>query len=202
MDLVIIREAELLRSQLLKIKSDQGLITGKKKIYNEKEILNNLSDNLRLNFKIFIKTFTSSSIDTFLIDSCLFSLNLIISQKDSHWVTAEKVFHDLGKKIIEQGKKSSFKVEVDLNMIQKVQEKWFEGNCLDYDKTRVDSIVVEAFIRSLGVYNGQDVSSCIDFIWKKEVFIGKSLLLIPGLVLKGFDKVPNGTYRCVHFNER
>ena len=202
MDLVLIREAELLLSLLAKIKRDQGLITGKKKVYNEKEILSIISDDLRLNFKMFIKTFTSSSIDSFLIDSCMFSLNLLISQKDLHWAAAEKVFNDLGRIIIEQGKKSSFKVEVDLNMIKSVQGRWFEGNYLGYDKEGVDGVVVEAFIRSLGVYNGQDITGCIDFEWKKEVFMGKSLFLVPGLVLKGFDKVPNGNYRCVHFNER
>lgn len=192
-----------LKNTLKKISKDKYLIVGKRKIFSEKEILNEISQSIQwpANFQVFFKVFIEQGVrcNYGLVGACLLAVELLLLFKDEHWYIVSQQMSEYKNQVLQALNGTLTEQSLDLSILMHIQKSLFAGNSLGYNKELVDSSVIEAFVQSLGHFSVQTIKDSLRFVWEKNLSPGSEVFIIPGLNFSALQEIPAGSYKVVHF---
>lgn len=192
-----------LQKILAKVSKDKYLIVGKNKVFSEKDVLSEIMQRNRweANFQVFFKVFIEQGVrcNYGLIGACLLAVELLLICKDEHWYIVSQMMAEYREQVLRMLNCTLTEKPLDFKELVNIQKTLFAGNGLGYNKDLVDSLVIEAFVQSLGHFSVQTIESSLVFVWEKDLLIGSEVFIIPGLNFSFLQEIPAGSYRTVHF---
>ena len=197
------RALEGIKRKLGRIKRDGYWIAGKRKVFSEKEILFSISQDCKwpANFQVFFQVFIEqgSKCNFGLIQACYLAVDLLLLTKNEHWFVASRQMNEYKDLVLQVLNESLTDRSLDLSELMNLQRSLFMGNSLNYNKDLVDSLVVEAFVKSLGHFSISSIQDILFFVWEKNLPIGNELNLISGFAFKSLESLAVNSYKVIHF---